>query len=119
MLASGQRQLPGASKHGGELPAVVGATLLLAWVCTTVQLLTCRGSAPQAPRWACGQPSPLGPAPLRQFALRELVRPHPASLQTHALLFEAYNPAVDAWGHVELPPNANPRRSFLTACALE
>ena len=39
--------------------------------------------------------------------------------QTHAILIERYNAAADAWEHVELPPNANPRRSFLSACGLE
>ncbi len=43
----------------------------------------------------------------------------PLPLQTHALLFEAYNAAADTWEHVALPPNANPRRSFLAACGLE
>lgn len=43
----------------------------------------------------------------------------PLPLQTHALLFEAYNAATDTWEHVALPPNANPRRSFLAACGLE
>ena len=40
-------------------------------------------------------------------------------LQTHAILIECYNPVVDAWEHVELPANANPRRSFLAACGIE
>lgn len=41
------------------------------------------------------------------------------SSQTHAILIECYNPVVDVWEHVELPPNANPRRSFLAACGIE
>lgn len=40
-------------------------------------------------------------------------------LQTHAILLECYNPVGDVWDHVELPPNANPRRSFLAACGIE
>lgn len=43
----------------------------------------------------------------------------PRSTQTHAILIECYNPVVDVWEHVELPPNANPRRSFLAACGIE
>lgn len=43
----------------------------------------------------------------------------PLCSQTHAALVEAYNPAVDGWEPVELPSNANPRRSFLAACGLE
>ena len=42
-----------------------------------------------------------------------------APLQTHAILVECYNPISDCWEHVELPSNANPRRSFLAACGLE
>ena len=42
-----------------------------------------------------------------------------SDMQTHAVLLECYNPAADAWEHVELPANANPRRSFLAACGLE
>lgn len=40
-------------------------------------------------------------------------------MASHALLCEVYNAADDCWEHVELPPNANPRRSFLAACGLE
>lgn len=42
-----------------------------------------------------------------------------SALQTHAILIECYNPVVDVWEHVELPANANPRRSFLAACGIE
>jgi N-acetylneuraminic acid mutarotase len=42
-----------------------------------------------------------------------------SDMQTHAILIECYNPVVDVWEHVELPPNANPRRSFLAACGIE
>jgi hypothetical protein len=43
----------------------------------------------------------------------------PNCTQTHAILLECYNPTDDSWRHVELPANANPRRSFLAACGLE
>lgn len=42
-----------------------------------------------------------------------------SDMQTHALLAEWYDPASDSWSHVELPENANPRRSFLSAAALD
>jgi hypothetical protein len=38
--------------------------------------------------------------------------------QSHSILIERYNAAADSWEHVELPANANPRRSFLAACGL-
>ena len=45
--------------------------------------------------------------------------PTPCPAQTHALLCERYDAAADKWVHVSLPPNANPRRSFLAACGME
>ena len=40
-------------------------------------------------------------------------------MQTHAVLVERYSPPSNSWEHVELPLNANPRRSFLAACGVE
>ena len=38
-------------------------------------------------------------------------------MQTHATLLQKYTPGANAWSDVELPGHANPRRSFLAACA--
>ncbi len=48
-----------------------------------------------------------------------MVKSAPARPQTHSILVERYNASSNTWVHVELPLNANPRRSFLAACGLE
>ena len=67
---------------------------------------------------------PGGPCPPLLAAARLDASPtaHPLPVpcvQTHAVLIERYDAAADSWQHVELPSNANPRRSFLAACGLE
>jgi len=40
-----------------------------------------------------------------------------SDMQTHAPLLASYSPGTGAWRHLEVPSQANPRRSFLGACA--
>jgi hypothetical protein len=41
-----------------------------------------------------------------------------SDMQTHSGLLERRRAGAGPWEHVDLPANANPRRSFLAACAL-
>lgn len=74
--------------------------------------------APQACARCCTAP-PAAPILLRLCHRHTHTCASHLSAQTHAILIERYNATADAWEHVALPPNANPRRSFLAACSLE
>ncbi|KAL4434243.1 hypothetical protein ABPG75_000684 [Micractinium tetrahymenae] len=117
--------LPGgmATKRGGHAVAAAGGCLYALGGFDGAQAIPhCEVFEPRTSTWrpiadmcdarAYGSCASLGST---VFAVGGLQ----SDMQTHALLFEAYNPAADAWEHVELPPNANPRRSFLAACGLE
>ncbi|KAL4424907.1 hypothetical protein ABPG77_009636 [Micractinium sp. CCAP 211/92] len=117
--------LPGgmAGKRGGHAVAAVGGCLYALGGFDGVQAIPhCEAFEPRANTWrdiadmndarAYGSCASLGNTVLAVGGLQ-------SDMQTHALLFEAYNAATDTWEHVALPPNANPRRSFLAACGLE
>ncbi|PRW59406.1 kelch 1 [Chlorella sorokiniana] len=117
--------LPGsmASKRGGHAVAAAGGQLYALGGFNSVQAIPhCEAYEPRMNAWrqiadmsdarAYGSSASLGST---VFAVGGLQ----SDMQTHAILIECYNPVVDVWEHVELPPNANPRRSFLAACGIE
>ncbi|EFN57848.1 hypothetical protein CHLNCDRAFT_57342 [Chlorella variabilis] len=117
--------LPGsmASKRGGHSVAAVAGRLYALGGFNSVQAIPhCEVFDPRMNAWrsiadmadarAYGSCAVLGST---VFAVGGLQ----SDMQTHAILLESYNPTSDCWEHVELPSNANPRRSFLAACGLE
>ncbi|KAI3438916.1 hypothetical protein D9Q98_001330 [Chlorella vulgaris] len=118
-------KLPGsmASKRGGHALAAADGLLYALGGFNSVQAIpSCEVFEPEMNRWRCiadmsdsrayGSSAVLGST---VFAVGGLQ----SDMQTHAILLECYNPTDDSWRHVELPANANPRRSFLAACGLE
>ncbi|PSC73864.1 galactose oxidase [Micractinium conductrix] len=111
------------SQRGGHAVSAAGDTLYVIGGFDGVQAMpSCELFEPRTNTWraiadmgdsrAYGSSATLGST---VFAVGGLQ----SDMQTHAVLIERYDAAADSWQHVELPSNANPRRSFLAACGLE
>jgi hypothetical protein len=111
-----------AAKRGGHACATSGGLLFAIGGFCNEAINACEVYDPRADAWravapmgdcrAYGAAVALGSEVLAVGGLR-------ADMQTHSRLIERYLPALDRWEPMELPAAANPRRSFLAACALE